>query len=301
MLLGGVVVDVLAAGEVVGARDLDGGTPVGEVALHPRLGARPSHRRGDPVEARVAADGGAMRAELARLGVVVLDRHVLEVGVVGDLELDDHVQVAGHARQELLGEGHARPALDDDEHAVVEGGALGGQLERGAERRLDVDAGRDVQEDAVSPASGVSRRELLVARDDRAKVRLDELRPLGHQPRDASERDAAGGIALDRQHSRMRLEGVRIEAAEVREAPRLLAIGRDRERLVRRPGSLAGTRQPGGLGRRRHQPTDPSICNWISRFISTAYSSGSSLVIGSMKPDTIIAEASSSERPRLIR
>ena len=49
------------------------------------------------------------------------------------------------------------------------------------------------------------------------------------------------------------------------------------------------------------QPTEPSICSWISRFISTAYSSGSSFVIGSTKPETIIAEASASESPRDIR
>src|SRR6266516_1192805 len=49
------------------------------------------------------------------------------------------------------------------------------------------------------------------------------------------------------------------------------------------------------------QPTEPSICSWISRFISTAYSSGSSFVIGSTKPLTIIALASASVRPRDIR
>ncbi len=49
------------------------------------------------------------------------------------------------------------------------------------------------------------------------------------------------------------------------------------------------------------QPTDPSIWSWISRFSSTAYSSGSSFVIGSTKPETIIAAASASESPRLIR
>src|SRR5262245_31207429 len=48
----------------------------------------------------------------------------------------------------------------------------------------------------------------------------------------------------------------------------------------------------------RAQPTDPSIWSWISRFISTAYSSGSSFVIGSTNPDTIIALASASESPR---
>src|SRR5262249_56577218 len=50
-----------------------------------------------------------------------------------------------------------------------------------------------------------------------------------------------------------------------------------------------------------HYPTEPSIWSWIRRFISTAYSSGSSFVIGSTKPDTTIAEASASESPRDIR
>ena len=49
------------------------------------------------------------------------------------------------------------------------------------------------------------------------------------------------------------------------------------------------------------QPTDPSISSWISRFSSMAYSIGSSLVTGSMKPLTIIDAASSSESPRLWR
>src|SRR5215218_2709698 len=48
-------------------------------------------------------------------------------------------------------------------------------------------------------------------------------------------------------------------------------------------------------------PTDPSIWSWIRRFISTAYSSGSSFVIGSTNPETTIAEASDSESPRDMR
>ncbi len=48
-------------------------------------------------------------------------------------------------------------------------------------------------------------------------------------------------------------------------------------------------------------PTLPSICNSISLFISTAYSIGSSFTSGSMKPVTIIDEASASVMPRLIR
>jgi len=55
------------------------------------------------------------------------------------------------------------------------------------------------------------------------------------------------------------------------------------------------------LGEEGRHPTEPSICSRIRRFISTAYSSGSSFVIGSTKPATIMAEASASERPRLMR
>ena len=52
---------------------------------------------------------------------------------------------------------------------------------------------------------------------------------------------------------------------------------------------------------KRSTPREPSICSSISRFISTAYSIGSSLTSGSMKPLTIIELASASVRPRLCR
>src|ERR1019366_2180720 len=60
----------------------------------------------------------------------------------------------------------------------------------------------------------------------------------------------------------------------------------------------------GGLHRPlqdRHQPTAPSICSSISRFSSRAYSIGSSRAIRSPTPRTILAIASSSVIPRLIR
>ena len=59
--------------------------------------------------------------------------------------------------------------------------------------------------------------------------------------------------------------------------------------------------EPGPLPGDRHQPTAPSICSSISRFSSSAYSIGSSRAIGSTKPRTIVAIASSSVMPRLIR
>ena len=57
-----------------------------------------------------------------------------------------------------------------------------------------------------------------------------------------------------------------------------------------------------GIGQiRTGHPTAPSICSSISRLSSSAYSIGSSLAIGSTKPRTTIAIASSSVMPRLIR
>src|SRR5690606_36860777 len=57
-----------------------------------------------------------------------------------------------------------------------------------------------------------------------------------------------------------------------------------------------------GLHLRRHtQPTDPSMPISMSLLSSSAYSIGSSRAIGSMKPRTIIAIASVSSSPRLMR
>ena len=50
-----------------------------------------------------------------------------------------------------------------------------------------------------------------------------------------------------------------------------------------------------------HYPIAPSISSLIRLFISTAYSSGSSLETGLAKPLTIMVRASSSEMPRLIK
>ena len=94
------------------------------------------------------------------------------------------------------------------------------------------------------------------------------------------------------------------KTAKRSEPPFFLASGRYREvsRVIRlllmQPGD--GSRFHGPL-QARHQPTAPSICSSISRFSSSAYSIGSSRAIGSTKPRTIVAIASSSVMPRLIR
>ena len=73
------------------------------------------------------------------------------------------------------------------------------------------------------------------------------------------------------------------------------------QRCDRNAASKPGKGDPDILP--RFQPTAPASIMLISmsRLSSTAYSIGSSFTIGSMKPATIIAVASSSERPRLIR
>ena len=95
---------------------------------------------------------------------------------------------------------------------------------------------------------------------------------------------------------------VEVEAREVGELPALLLLGRQLE-LARVLGAVARLAQPvrfdraEGAAAAQRQPIEPSICSSISRFISTEYSIGSSLAIGSMNPLTIIFEASSSSRP----
>ena len=69
--------------------------------------------------------------------------------------------------------------------------------------------------------------------------------------------------------------------------------GRHRVDLLERGGS--------GVRCLFHYPIAPSISSLIRLFISTAYSSGSSLETGLAKPLTIMVRASSSEIPRLIR
>jgi len=85
------------------------------------------------------------------------------------------------------------------------------------------------------------------------------------------------------------LEGVDVERAEL-----LALVGGGQCR----PAVLDAL---GGFGQVRRHPTAPSICSSMSRLSSNAYSIGSSLAMGSTKPRTTMAMASSSVMPRLIK
>src|SRR5581483_7419478 len=117
----------------------------------------------------------------------------------------------------------------------------------------------------------------------------------------------------DRRRARRERHPERLRREDLdRDVPRLELVPARRGPVERKPENLAVEPLRPLLVLRLHgdevdlldahdYPTEPSIWSWISRFISTAYSSGSSFVIGSTNPETIIALASASERPRLIR
>ena len=100
---------------------------------------------------------------------------------------------------------------------------------------------------------------------------------------------------------RLRRNGDATDVAVPGEA--VLVLGRYCGHVSRRSivmiGEIGVGGQGGGAG--HDQPTAPSICSSISRLSSSAYSIGSSRAMGSTKPRTIIAIASSSVSPRLIR
>ena len=187
-------------------------------------------------------------------------------GVIGQ------VGVGGFAHAGLEGLGRGELLLELDSAGLVDGG--GGHVELGLGR----DAG------AVGGVAGGGGTALGEA--------------LGH--------GVHGGI-----------EGVGGAAELLVQALDLDGLGRSDGKLVRKLklGLVHAQPTPSG-GRHRinllergdsgvrglfHYPIAPSISSLIRLFISTAYSSGSSLETGLAKPLTIMVRASSSEMPRLIR
>ena len=70
---------------------------------------------------------------------------------------------------------------------------------------------------------------------------------------------------------------------------------------ITRTFTIGGPQPLGGVDPSLLQPMLPSISISIKRLSSTAYSRGNCFAIGSMKPRTMSAIASSSLMPRLIR
>ncbi len=236
--------------------------------------------------------------------------------------------VAGDDREQL-GEARAAGVLDDDDglgeaaradHEVAVDRVAARAIEPDADRLGELGVGRQVDEDGPSadPAASTAARS-CGGRTPRSRASaaeiVDVVTPSGRLRRPV---EVPGG-ALGQQSSELLHRG---------EAPLLLAAGRQRERrdverrrtlgarlLGHEPGRRGGLRVDvrGGAGvghggirvdervGNGHQPTAPSIWSSMRRLSSRAYSIGSSRAIGSMKPRTIIAMASSSAIPRDMR
>src|SRR4051794_29572503 len=176
-----------------------------------------------------------------------------------------------------------------------------------------VHAARHVDERAAAEAGAVAHRERVLPRDDPPEMGVDELRVL-----------LGGDLERLHDHAVGQRGGVRLEAdaVDLREAGARLHLAEefgdalDGGLVATRRGAVVVEVEPREVGelparralelrkrwklgeRRGAHPMEPSICNSMRRFISTAYSIGSSLVIGSMKPFTMSFEASSSGIPR---
>src|SRR5699024_6459447 len=154
--------------------------------------------------------------------------------------------------------------------------------------RLVLEQGREAAQRGEAPLLDVAARDLVIGDLERA------LAPT------AVQCGVGRGGGLPRQGQVLLLELGRRGARLVDRG-----TGGDRGRPGRVADGLVGRGVPGALRALhiggRHQPTAPSICSSIRRFSSRAYSMGSSRAMGSMNPRTIIAMASVSSMPRLIR
>src|SRR5438552_5742695 len=170
-----------------------------------------------------------------------------------------------------------------------------------------------VQKRAAGEERGMERRETIAVSVHKGEQpRFDQLRMVFRRLAEWLEnhtgRQARRALQLQAIEVLERRELARVETADVRAAPFLIGLAWRWQPLVRVERSAPPLLQPVGLPLEHPQrfrveshgyPTEPSISSWMSRFSSTAYSSGSSLVNGSMKPLPIMVSASERAMPRL--
>ena len=242
-------------------------------------------------------------------------------------------------REELVDVVELRAIAGHDQGVRQHRRPAAGRPELADERLLHAHAIGDVEEGAAAEERAMQRRQLVAFRIDAfEQVLLHQLRVLASGLRERHEEHALGGelgpdidlaglgAALAQHRGRVfdgvcggaavgwlpRLEDREVEALQVGAPPLLLGAGGHRQPLVGGPRRAPADADPfrlavergkllHGLEAKAHYPTDPSISSWMRRLSSTAYSSGSSLVKGSMKPLTIMVSASTSGMPRLIR
>ena len=270
----------------------------------------------DVLERRVAADRGAGAGQVHGVVVPVLHADDGEVGAVADqrsrrcrracavprvVEHDDAGRDRARRRPQVCAA--PRRVLGALRRRTVTTSGVGRRPPPGPSRRCAC------SNDATRrwPRRG---RPACRLRPTRASSRLDQSRPspLGRRRPRRTDAVVAGGRGRRRAAPRSRSTGVNRQSSSRPVGHR--EVGDVERRRSRSARDCSGTGDAGAVVEcgfacsaddGRHQPTAPSICSSISRLSSRAYSIGSSRAIGSMKPRTIIAMASSSVMPRDIR
>ena len=201
VLLGGVVVEVLAAVADVGAGDLGAGAAAGELGLHPDLAVGGAEAERDPLEVAVALDLGALAGEDPGGGGEGLAADVAQVRAGADDQLGDAVEEGvglGVGREVALPDLGLGALLEHDQRPPVERAAAllaGSRSARSAVSALMLL--RHVDQRAAAPAGVVDRDEgIPLAGDDRAEASAEQLRDSARRRRRAARRSGRRGVPL---------------------------------------------------------------------------------------------------------
>ena len=169
-------------------------------ALAEQLDRRVLHRQlraevaVDPLHHGVLVGDRTLGHEVVDVVGPVLDRRVAAAAALLDDDLDDRrVQRVARVdrRRAALDVVDLGALLDDDQRPLELAHVLRVDAEVGLERDVDLDARRHVDERAARPDRRVQRRELVVVgRDDRPEVLLDEVRMLAERRVHVEEDDA---------------------------------------------------------------------------------------------------------------
>src|SRR6266550_1311191 len=253
VLLEGVVVEVLIAVGEVGPGNARGRARAREVVLDPRLALLGAEAAGDPIELGVAIDPRAVGGEVPGLGGEVLQRDVLDLRALAYEELGDGVRVTREIRPSgrvLLDNAKAALRLSDDEETPEQRAAVPSVRNSNVERLFEDESLRNLDEQAVLPERRVVGGELLVGADERAEQLVVAQRLEGDALRRALDLDSVfadrghgGHVEVEHRRRGARLgtrsrdmavgdKGVRVEALQVGEAPRLVRRRRERQRPI---------------------------------------------------------------------
>src|SRR4051812_40229817 len=150
----------------------------------------------DPLDRRVGLGDRALRDEVEDVVRPVLHGRVADAGARLGAQLDDRgVQRVGAVRRgsAALDVVHVGALVGEDQRALELAHVLRVDAEVGLQRHLDVDARGHVDERAARPHGAVESRELVVVRrDDRREVLLDEVLVLAQRGVHVREDHALG-------------------------------------------------------------------------------------------------------------